>query len=268
MFRANLERARALPVDLGRRFVLVDAASARLWMYDAGKVTDSMRVIVGRTSEQTPLMAAFVRFAALNPYWNVPPDLVQRRIAPEVLSQGVAYLRKAKYQVLSDWSEEATVVDPASIDWAAVAAGRIKLPVRQDPGAQNPMGNVKFMFPNERGIYLHDTPNKALFEQSDRRQSSGCVRLEDASRLARWMFQRDVAPKSAAPEQHVKVPEPIPVYITYLTVAPDRDQLAFHNDVYGRDGQLIAQLDPAPAAKGRGPVGQEPMPSFSLLSRR
>jgi murein L,D-transpeptidase YcbB/YkuD len=265
VFRANLERARALPVDLGRRFILVDAASARLWMYDGDEVKDTMRVVVGRASEQTPLMAAFIRFAALNPYWNVPPDLVQRRIAPEVLAQGLSYLRKAKYQVLSDWSEDATVVDPKTVDWEAVAAGRLTLPVRQEPGAQNPMGNVKFMFPNDRGIYLHDTPNKALFSETDRRQSSGCIRLEDASRLARWIFKRDLKSKTAAPEQHVNVPEPIPVYITYLTVAPDPDRLAFHDDVYGRDGQLVAQLGVPPAAKERAPGEQEQKLSFSLL---
>jgi murein L,D-transpeptidase YcbB/YkuD len=251
VFQTNLERARALPADMGRRFILVDAASARLWMYEDGEAKDTMRVVVGRASEQTPLIAGFIRFATLNPYWNVPPDLVQRRIAPEVLSQGVSYLRTAKYEVLSDWTEDATVIDPSTVDWAGVAAGRVDLPVRQTPGAHNSMGNIKFMFPNERGVYLHDTPNKTLFEQSDRRQSSGCVRVEDAARLSRWLFQRELRSPSSAPEQNVELPERVPVYITYLTATPERGRIAFHEDVYGRDRQLLAQLGGGTAAAAR-----------------
>lgn len=242
VFYANLERARALPADLGRRFILVDTASAQLWMYEGGEVKDTMRVVVGRASDATPMMAAFIRYAAVNPYWNVPPDFVQQRIAPEVLRQGVSYLRNAKYEVLSGWSEDAVVVDPGTIDWKKVAAGQLEVRVRQTPGSHNSMGNVKFMFPNELGVYLHDTPNKILFQQSDRRQSSGCVRVEDAARLSRWLFQRDLGSEASAPEHHVALPEPVPVYITYFTVAAERDQVAFRNDVYARDQQLVEQL--------------------------
>jgi murein L,D-transpeptidase YcbB/YkuD len=197
------------------------------------------------------LLAGLIRFATINQYWNVPPDLVQKRIAPEVLSQGVSYLQSAKYEVLSDWSEHATVVDPRTVDWEDVAAGRLDLAVRQTPGAHNMMGNIKFMFPNERGVYLHDTPTKGLFKQSDRRQSSGCVRVEDAARLSRWLFQRDLSSASAAAEQNVDLPEPVPVYITYLTAAPEGGRIAFHDDVYGRDRQLLAHLGGGKEAAAR-----------------
>jgi murein L,D-transpeptidase YcbB/YkuD len=88
-----MERARALPADPGKRYVLVDAASARLWMYEGGRVRDSMKVVVGKPSEQTPIMAGLIRFAMVNPYWNIPPDLVRARIAPGVLSQGPKFLK-------------------------------------------------------------------------------------------------------------------------------------------------------------------------------
>jgi L,D-transpeptidase YcbB len=242
LLQANLERARALPADLGRRFILVDAASARLWMYEDGQVAGSMRVVVGKTSEQTPLMAGYIRHLTVNPYWNVPPDLVQRRIAPAVLSRGLTYLRDAGYEVLSDWTEHAEVVDPETVDWQAVADGRTELRVRQQPGPTNAMGRMKFMFPNDRGVYLHDTPNRELFDQDDRRQSSGCVRVEDAERLAEWLFERPVRARSSAPEQNVSLPEPVPVYITYLTAAPEGTRIAFHQDAYGRDRQLLARM--------------------------
>ncbi len=232
--RLNLQRVRALPAGRGR-YVLVDAAAQRLSMYENGRVHDTMRVIVGRASEPTPMLAALIRFAVLNPYWNVPPDLVAAKIAPAVLKGGVRHLKTARYEVLSDWSDNARVVDPKKVNWRAVAAGRIELPVRQLPGRGNSMGAMKFMFPNDFGVYLHDTPEKKLFGQADRRQSAGCVRLEDAPRLAKWLFGTPPAAKSGKPEQEVPLPTPVPVYITYLTAAPAPDGVVFRKDIYGRD---------------------------------
>ena len=232
--RLNLKRARALPATR-ERYVLVDAAEQRLYMYEDGKVRDSMRVIVGRSTEPTPMMAALMRFTVLNPYWNVPPDLVQTRIAPGVLKGGVAHLKKERYEVLSDWTDDAKTVDPKKVDWKAVASGKIELPVRQLPGRANSMGAMKFMFPNEFGVYLHDTPDKNLFGSADRRKSAGCVRLEDAPRLARWLYGTVPTSKSGAPEQHVPLPRPVPVYITYMTAAPAPTGIVFRNDFYGRD---------------------------------
>jgi murein L,D-transpeptidase YcbB/YkuD len=235
LIRLNLARARMLPAPALGRHVLVDAAAQRLWLYDGDRVVDSMKVIVGKPAEPTPMMAAMIRFATINPYWNVPPDLVAKRIAPGVLSEGMPYLKSKGYEVLSDWADGARPVNPATIDWQAVADGRRELPVRQLPGPANMMGSMKFMFPNELGVYLHDTPEKTLFGEADRRRSSGCVRLEDARRLAKALFGTvPTAPRSAA-EYNVLLPKPVPVYITYLTVAPQASGLAFRDDVYGRD---------------------------------
>lgn len=241
LIRLNLERARALPADPGRRHIVVDAASARLWLYEDGRVRDTMKVIVGKPTEQTPMLAGLMRYAVVNPYWNVPPDLVRIRIAPNALKHGPQWLKKMRYEVLSDWSDNARVLDPARVDWAAVAAGRQEFPVRQLPGGANAMGRMKFMMPNDLGIYLHDTPEKELFAKADRRFSSGCVRLEDAPRLARALFGRTLAPRTGKPEERVDLPEAVPVYITYLTAAPAGDTITFAADGYGRDRVQLAQ---------------------------
>jgi murein L,D-transpeptidase YcbB/YkuD len=235
LIRLNMERARALPADPAERYILVDAAAARLYMYQNGRVVDSMKVIVGKPSEQTPIMAGLIRYSMTNPYWNLPPDLARRRVADGVLKEGPKFLKAKRYEVLSDWTEDAKPIDPKTVDWRAVANGSIELPVRQLPGKDNAMGRVKFMFPNELGIYLHDTPEKNLFAKADRRFSSGCVRVEDASRLAKWLYGKPLTIKPGGSEQRVDLPQPVPVYITYLTAAPEGKTIAFRSDVYGRD---------------------------------
>ena len=253
LLRLNLERARALPAELGRRYILVDAAAARLWMYENGEAVGSMRVVVGKPTEQTPMMAGTMRYVMLNPYWNVPPDLVRERIAPGVLREGQGFLRSRRYEVLADWTDNAARVNPASIDWGAVAAGRGgELRVRQQPGPDNAMGRMKFMFPNDLGIYLHDTPDRSLLREEGRLFSAGCVRLEDAPRLARWLFGGE-APRAQrnGAEQRVDLPEPVPVYITYLTAAPEPQGVALRPDVYNRDPAQLAALYARPQRQRR-----------------
>lgn len=234
--RANLDRLRALPADLGRRYVLVDAASARLWMVADGRAQGTMRVVVGKTAEPTPLMAALIKYASLNPYWNLPPDLARSRIAAGALSQGPSFLTAKRYQVLSDWSDDARPVDPSTVDWQAVADGRIEARVRQLPGPGNAMGRVKFMFPNDKGVYLHDTPDKKLLKEDDRQFSAGCVRLEDAPRLGRWLTGRALPIARARTEQRLDLPQPVPVYIVYRTIAVENGRLVSRPDFYRRDG--------------------------------
>ena len=239
--RMNLERARALPGDPPRRYVLIDAAGARLWTYENGQVRDTMSVVVGRPTDPTPMIAGMIQHATLNPYWNVPPDLAAERIAPRVLAEGMPYLRERGYQVLTDWSDSARPVEARTVDWAAVAAGRREIRVRQLPGPSNAMGRMKFMFPNELGVYLHDTPERDLLREAARQRSAGCVRVEDAPRLARWLFGRPLAARGRTPEQNVPLPEPVPVYITYLTAAPEGDRIAFRADVYNYDNSRMAR---------------------------
>ena len=242
MVRINLERARALPVDFGQRYIVVDAAAARLYMYENGRVHDTMKVVVGKATNATPMMAALMRHAIVNPYWNVPPDLAAERIAPSVLSGGMSYFKGKRYQVLSDWSDKPKVVDPTTIDWQAVKDGRTQIRVRQQPGPDNAMGKVKFEFPNPQGIYLHDTNDARLFNEAARMFSGGCVRLENAQRLAKWLYGKPLVANSSKPEQRIPLATPVPVYITYLTVGEENGRLAYRPDVYNRDSARLAEL--------------------------
>jgi murein L,D-transpeptidase YcbB/YkuD len=198
------------------RYLLVDAASARLFMVEDGEVRDSMKVIVGKPATQTPTIASKIYYATLNPYWNVPADLARTLIAPHVLSEGVTYLRERNYQVLASFDDGAPEIAPETVDWQAVAAGRARVKVRQLPGPANSMGSIKFGFPNNDGVFLHDTPKKELFASDQRNISNGCVRLEDAPRLARWLLGRDPGDFGSQPEEQVLLPQAVPIYITYL----------------------------------------------------
>lgn len=229
---ASLERARSAPFQ--SRYVMVDAGSASLYMVENGKVADSMRVIVGKAETETPMLASTIYYATLNPYWNVPADLVRSLIAPRVVSQGIKYLTDHNYDVLDSYAPGAEQIDPKSVDWSAVAAGTRVVKLRQRPSPANSMGQMKFGFPNAQDIYLHDTPNKALFDADSRSVSNGCVRLADAPRFARWLLGRDPE-LGGAPEQNVLLPTPVPIYITYTTAVARDGQLAFVDDVYGRD---------------------------------
>ena len=244
LLQLNLERARALPAG-GSRYVIVNPPAARLYMYENGQVVDSMRVVAGRTDPiaQTPMMNAFIRYTALNPYWNSPPDITSRKLAPTILKEGRAYFTKRGYDLVDHFGEGARVMDPMSVDWHAVAAGRVQVNLRQRPGPANSMGKMKFMFPNEQGIWLHDTPEKEKIEDAARLESNGCVRLEDAPRFARWLFNgRPPQTKGARPEQKVNLPEPVPLYITYLTAVPSGTSIVYFDDFYGKDRAQARQF--------------------------
>lgn len=203
-------------VPMRGRYVLVDAASARLFMIEDGRVRDSMRVIVGKPAAATPPLKSVINYATLNPYWNVPPDLAQKIIAPRVIKDGTVYLTERGYEVVSRFGVKSPILSPDSVDWQAVAAGHAKVHVRQRPGAANSMGQMKFDVADANGIYLHDTPNKDLFAKAERNISNGCVRLEDAPRFARWLLGNDPPLASSAPNQHVALPAAVPIAIAYL----------------------------------------------------
>jgi murein L,D-transpeptidase YcbB/YkuD len=202
-------------IPLHGRYLLVDAASARLYMIEDGHVRDSMRVIVGKPETPTPALRSVINYETLNPYWHVTADMAKTLIAPRVLKDGNAYLIDRGYEVVSGWAPNARVLSPDSVHWKAVAAGDAQVYVRQRPGPANSLGHFKFDLPDSDGIYLHDTPKKELFAQDERNLSHGCVRLEDAERLARWLLGKD-PPAASAPEENVLLPRPVPITISYL----------------------------------------------------
>jgi murein L,D-transpeptidase YcbB/YkuD len=236
----SLDRARDMPFQ--KRYIMVDTAGARLYMIEDGQIADSMRVIVGKAdpSTQTPMLASTIYYATLNPYWHVSGDMIRSLIARNVLDKGVGYLKTQGYQVMGPDSDE--LLNPTDVDWRAVASGALQVRVRQLPGPANSMGRIKFGFPNNQDIYLHDTPVKELFAQADRNLSHGCIRLEDAERLGRWLMGADPQTGSNTPEQNVPLPTPVPIYVTYLTAQVKNGQLTLLDDVYGRDAQRLSQV--------------------------
>jgi L,D-transpeptidase YcbB len=202
-------------IPLHGRYVLVDAASARLYMIEDGHVQDTMRVIVGKPETPTPSLKDVINYETLNPYWHVPADLTRSLIAANVLKQGSSYLTQRGYEVVSAFGPNARVIAPDSVDWKAVAAGDAAIYVRELPGPANSLGHFKFDLPHGEGIYLHDTPRKELFAQDERDLSHGCVRLEDAQRLARWLLGKD-PPATSVPEENILLPQPVPITISYL----------------------------------------------------
>lgn len=242
VLRINLQRARLLPAS--GRYVLVNVAAQRLYMFEGGRQADSMKVVVGqgRDDRKTPMMAGALQYASLNPYWNVPPDLVGDDVAAYVRKYGLGYLKSRGYEVLSDWGDNAAVVDPATIDWQAVADGKIQIRVRQLPGPRNILGKVKYTFPNPYGIYLHDTSQPKLLAEDVRLFSGGCIRLEDAARLGRWLFGRTLKATSNAPDIKVPLDRPVPIYVAYLTAVPEGSSITYFDDVYGWDAKRLAEV--------------------------
>jgi len=151
---ANLDRVRSIPAT--GRFLVVDAGTSMLTLYENGAPIDSMKVITGTSELPTPLIASYMYYITYNPYWHAPDHLVRKTIAPNVLKLGLNYFKSHGYDVIEDWSSD-KVVDPKSIDWKAAASGSLHLKIRQDPGPLNSMGILKFPFPNPEDIYLHDT---------------------------------------------------------------------------------------------------------------
>src|SRR5206468_12706837 len=188
------------------RAILVDVANAELMMLEDGQVVDRMKVVVGKPDFPTPLLAGTIHYVTLNPYWHNPPDVAKRKVAPIVLKRGVAYLKAARYQTVAAFGgDQEQPVDPASIDWKAVAAGTTDVHIRQLTGPNNMMGAMKFGFVNDYGIFLHDTPHKDFFAKAKRNLSLGCVRLEHPERLAHWLMGHDPVAPTDGPEQLVQL---------------------------------------------------------------
>jgi L,D-transpeptidase YcbB len=250
----NMERAKRLPAPQEqRKYAVVDAGGARLSLWENGRKVDEMKVVVGKAETATPMMAAYIKYASVNPYWNVPPELVRSLVAPRVAAQGVSYLTDREYQVLTDYSTDAKIIDPHSVDWQAVVDGREEVRLRRLPSPANSMGMMKFMLPNYFGIYLHDSPEKAHFTKNELWISNGCVRVEDYKRFARWLFDGYVpSGKNPKIEEEVDLPQPVPVYMTYLTVAPTADGVQFRADPYGRDAHLMERYGSQLMAAVRG----------------
>ena len=238
-----MERAYRLPaVRAFNRYVVVDSGAAETYLFDRDRRVDSMRVIVGSVKTKTPMMAVLMRNAKANPYWHVPPELVKSLTAAKVKEMGLGYFDQFHYEVMSDWSVNRRPVDPKS-DQLARGRGEQDKPtfmVRQQPGPWNSMGAMKFEMPNDFGIYLHDTPLKEKFD-GDRWISNGCVRLEDYRRFGSGCSAACPS-RAGRPSRSSRCRAPVPVYMTYLTVAAGPGGVMFRPDPYGFDALAMPQM--------------------------
>ncbi len=218
---ANMERYRWLPRSFGSRYVFVNVSAFKLEAYDTGQKVLEMKVIVGQEYQDkaTPVFADSMETVVFRPFWNVTPDIAAKEIFPK----GQAYLERENMETYQE-------------------NGQTR--VRQRPGPKNALGFVKFLFPNDFNIYLHDTPNHELFKEDVRAFSHGCIRVEKPAELAQWVLgwpadkvrqEMDNPPDNKS----VKVSRKIPVYITYFTTYIENGQLYFGNDLYNRDDKLV-----------------------------
>ncbi len=224
---ANLERLRWLPRTLGNRYIYVNVPAFRVQAFDKGQPTLEMKVIVGQDYEDkaTPVFSDSMETVVFRPYWNVTPDIAEKEVFPK-MNADPGYLDANNYELYQE-------------------GGATR--VRQKPGDKNSLGLVKFLFPNDFNIYLHDTPNHELFNKDVRAFSHGCIRVEKPSELAQWVLGWDAGKVDAAMQgspdnRSVRVPQKIPVFITYGTAYMKDGQLYFGNDLYDRDDKLVAQV--------------------------
>jgi murein L,D-transpeptidase YcbB/YkuD len=248
----NLERWRWLPEDLGRRHVLVNIAGFRLQAVQDGAPVIDSKVIVGRQYRRTPVFSDRIRYLVVNPSWDVPRSIAVRDKLP-LLQKDPQALSRGRFLVLAGQQ----VIDPASVDWSALSASHFPYRLRQQPGPQNALGRVKIMFPNRFNVYLHDTPDRELFERGVRTFSSGCIRVEKPVELAAWVLAETPgwdhealeAAIATGRERTIPVSMPVPVHILYWTARMDADGTAqFRPDVYGRDPRVAAALERRPPA--------------------
>ena len=226
----NLERMRWLPAESDSNYIVVNIPEFRLYVYDDGHVEFPMNVIVGEEGTGTVIFTGKLKYIVFSPYWNVPASIVKKEIIPE-MDKNPNYLEEQNMEITGN------------VNGVPV--------IRQKPGEKNSLGLVKFLFPNNYNIYLHDTPFKELFSRASRNFSHGCIRLEDAKKMAMYLLQNDSSYTEEKVdslmhldhEKWITLKNPIRVSITYFTAWIDQDgKLNFRKDIYGHDDEMARKL--------------------------
>ncbi len=245
----NLERWRWLSRDLGKRHIRVNIADYSLEVVENNEVVLSMPVIVGTPYRKTPVFSARMTYLEFAPYWTVPATILREDKLPAI-RKNPDFLREHHFRVIRSSGRELSAEDLAQIDWHAVRAERFPGELRMDPGPWNPLGRVKFMFPNAFNVYLHDTNERWLFDRHLRTFSSGCIRIERPVELARfllrdrpgWSEERLQESLQRTRPMQVGI-EPVPTHIQYWTAWVDREgAIQFRSDLYQRDLDLEVAL--------------------------
>jgi len=223
---ANMEQWRWMPRDMGHDRIEVNIPDYKVRVYRGDTVVHEARVVVGKPQTPTPVFSNSMQFLIVNPYWNVPPSIIKNEMMPR-LKDDPTYLQRQGYEVIQR---------------------KGKMIVRQPPGERNALGWIKFMFPNEHAVYLHDTPSRSLFSSAKRAFSHGCVRVDQPFALAEivlgegWTEER-VKKLKGGGERMVKMPKPLPIHIGYFSAFVDESgKLQLREDIYGYSGKVKAAL--------------------------
>ncbi len=251
--RVNLERWRWLPREFGPRYVFANIPGQDVTAFENDLIVAQFSAIFGKTDRKTPVFSDEVEYIVFNPWWEVPDSIARKDKLPQFRRDPGAVARLG-YKVLD---KSGRTVDPGSIDWDMISARTFPYTLRQAPGPHNALGQVKIIFPNSHSVYLHDTPDQALFDAEQRLFSSGCVRVKAPLDLAGWLLRatpgwdrdRLDAAVASGVETRVDLAAPVPVHIVYFTAVTDRTcgRALYLTDVYRRDGAVLQALQ-APLA--------------------
>lgn len=244
----NLERWRWLPEDFGQRYIMVNITNFEMAVVEGDQPVLEASVVVGTTERPTPVFTGNMSYIVLNPYWHVPRSIAVKDKLPQLRRDPYA-LKRQGIRVFD--TVNGGEINPGRVNWSQVSSRNFHYQLRQDPGPGNALGRIKFMFPNEHNVYLHDTPKRGLFSRNQRTYSSGCVRVSKPIELAEYLLKstswnRDTiqaAWSSGKKERSVRLPEEIPVHILYWTSWTDEDgTVHFREDIYQHDKPLKQAL--------------------------
>ena len=252
MIRANLARWRWQDHELGSDYVMVNIADFSLTSVKDNEIMQEMPVIVGKQQHQTPVFSDKIKYLDFNPFWNITPNIA-RNVELPALRKNPNHLVERNIRLFSNWQEDGVELDSTTIDWQNTSRSQMsRYKLRQDPGPWNALGRVKFVFPNQHSVYLHDTPTRNLFEESLRSFSYGCIRVSQPLVLAHFMLQLEDplwsaekidAIVSSGKRKVIRLSNPLPVHMTYQTVWLDNQgMIHFNNDIYNRDTKLLDVL--------------------------
>jgi murein L,D-transpeptidase YcbB/YkuD len=242
----NLERRRWFPDDLPDRYLIVNVPRFEVEAREDGKPVLTLRAIAGTVDNPTPLFSDEMEFIQLNPFWHVPEKIAREEILEKVREDST-YIHTEKFDV---FDENGSRVDPGGVAWNGLVADSLKYRFRQAPGTRNPLGTIKFLFPNRFSVYMHDTNNRQLFDRTARAMSHGCIRIEQPLRLASYLLQDTGVWSSDSlraaidrkSRQRITLARPEPVYLTYFTAFTDDGKPEYREDVYGRDAMMQSAL--------------------------
>lgn len=252
--RVNLERWRWLPDELGRRHLRANIAGFNVTAWEDGVQQRSHLTIVGKPYRKTPVFSDVIEYIVLNPWWETPRSLATRDKLP-TFQKDPAAVERLGFQILD---QQGSVVNASMVDWNALSSSNFPYRIRQAPGPQNALGQVKIMFPNKHNVYLHDTPTRGLFSQRQRAFSSGCLRTEKPLELSAWLLEetpdwdleRIEKTVATGKETRVNLATPIAVHVLYFTVVSEGEfGVRYLDDIYSRDANVLAGLNAKPRVR-------------------